>query len=91
MRSRKQFSIPTLGRDGSNVIFLMVTNIEDRGSACGSRGSACGSRQFWNVFFLMVTNNENRGSAVAPEEVLAAPDKFGIEEIYPTASNGSVW
>ena len=25
------------------------------------------------------------------EEVLAAPDKFGIEEIYPTASNGSVW
>ncbi len=27
----------------------------------------------------------------APEEVLAAPDKFGIEEIYPTASNGSVW
>jgi hypothetical protein len=26
-----------------------------------------------------------------PEEVLATPDKFGIEEIYPTASNGSVW
>jgi hypothetical protein len=25
------------------------------------------------------------------EEVLATPDKFGIEEIYPTASNGSVW
>jgi hypothetical protein len=26
-----------------------------------------------------------------PEEVLATPDNFGIEEIYPTASNGSVW
>jgi hypothetical protein len=25
------------------------------------------------------------------DEVLADPDKLGIEEIYPTASNGSVW
>jgi hypothetical protein len=26
-----------------------------------------------------------------PEEVLAAPDKFGIEQLYPTADNGAVW
>src|ERR687890_474038 len=25
------------------------------------------------------------------EEVLAVPDKFGIEELYPTAGNGPVW
>jgi hypothetical protein len=26
-----------------------------------------------------------------PNEALAAPDKFGIEEIYPTENNGPVW
>jgi hypothetical protein len=25
------------------------------------------------------------------QEVLAVPDKFGIEQIYPTAKNGSIW
>ncbi|HYZ59289.1 MAG TPA: hypothetical protein VE544_06485, partial [Nitrososphaeraceae archaeon] len=25
------------------------------------------------------------------DEVLAVPDKFGIEELYPTADNSPVW
>ena len=41
-------------------------------------------------FSLLPTMRTEEVLAV-PEEVLATPDKFGIEEIYPTASNGSVW
>ena len=63
----------------------MVTNNENRGSACRTPDN------FGMFSFSWLPTMRTEEVLAAPEEVLAAPDKFGIEEIYPTASNGSVW
>jgi hypothetical protein len=47
------------------------------------------SRKVFLAAILVISSVLSLG--MLPNEALAAPDKFGIEEIYPTENNGPVW
>jgi hypothetical protein len=85
MRSRKQFSSTLLivGMVAMLSFSLLPTMRTEEVLAAPDN--------FGMFSFSWLPTMRTEEVLAAPEEVLAALDKFGIEEIYPTASNGSVW
>ena len=62
--------------------------------ACGSMRSRERNLEFSKNLLLaagMVAMLSISSLTMLTQEVLAVPDKFGIEQLYPTADNGPVW
>jgi hypothetical protein len=62
--------------------------------ACGSMRSVEFALDFsknLQILAAMVALLSVSSLTIPTQEVLAAPDKFGIDQLYPTADNGSVW
>lgn len=61
--------------------------------ACGSMRSTERNLDFSRKLLLagMVAMLSISSLTILPEEVLAIPDRFGTQQLYPTADNGPVW
>jgi hypothetical protein len=92
MRSRKQFS-STLLLVGmvAMISFSWLPTMRTEEVLAVPEEVLATPDNFGMFSFSWLPTMRTEEVLAVPEEVLATPDKFGIEEIYPTASNGSVW
>ena len=92
MRSRKQFS-STLLLVGmvAMISFSWLPTMRTEEVLAVPEEVLAAPDNFGMFSFSWLPTMRTEEVLAVPEEVLATPDKFGIEEIYPTASNGSVW
>jgi hypothetical protein len=92
MRSRKQFS-STLLLVGmvAMISFSWLPTMRTEEVLAVPEEVLATPDNFGMFSFSWLPTMRTEEVLAVPEEVLATPDNFGIEEIYPTASNGSVW